>query len=519
MVYSKKVDFAAKFQTGFLHLLGIGTALFCNAIFLNFNVFRGFNFFDMGSFLDASWRVYKWQTPYVDFIYISGPVHLYMNAFFFFIFGFGKMAVLAHLLTVSSVIIVVTYFIARKGTNVFFASLIALLSGACFYWPISHPWYDQSAHLWGILAVALIVDQLPIQKSKHKTRYAILSGILTALSFLAKSNIGFAYGIVFVVLFCNARDFRSLPVFIITAVLSTITILIWVAPIPLYFDQAFLQNGVAVQNVSFQTRRITYLLTPINWFRGFYWTLGAVIIWSCGQFIKKLPQEFILFFGVLFVALFSMLTGSMLHESNIPLLGLSCALGVRLNQKVKLLFRRNPNFSEVKYRRTILVFFVLVIAFLIQSTVYGFELRPWTYAGNPIGDYAVKSTPFTGWMCQHEDGEDLDNMVNFIKENIPQNQSLLVLTDMQILYSLTGRDSYRGVPFNFFEKAAPAPGRQLEQVRWNILSHPPDWIITHRFQRSFVTFLVHYLKLRDFIIEHYEPVKKWNNYAILKWKK
>jgi len=120
--------------------------LFVNATVLGRNAFRGFNFFDMGSFLDASWRVFCGQAPYADFIFITGPVHLWMNAFFFVLFGFGKTAVLAHLVAVHSIVILCTFFIAARFAPPWTAILAAALSTVCFYWPVSHPWYDQSAH-------------------------------------------------------------------------------------------------------------------------------------------------------------------------------------------------------------------------------------------------------------------------------------------------------------------------------------------------------------------------------------
>ena len=92
-----KVRLNTKDKLGLFFLFLILTG---NAFFLRHNAFRGFNFFDMGSFLDASWRVFKGQTPYVDFIYTTGPLHIYMNAFFFTLFGFGKKAILAHLIAV-----------------------------------------------------------------------------------------------------------------------------------------------------------------------------------------------------------------------------------------------------------------------------------------------------------------------------------------------------------------------------------------------------------------------------------
>jgi len=87
-----KTRFAEIKPTEFLTLAII---LILNAFFLKFNAFRGLNFFDISAFTDASWRVYSGQKPYVDFMFVSGPVHLYLNAFFFFLFGIGKNAFLA----------------------------------------------------------------------------------------------------------------------------------------------------------------------------------------------------------------------------------------------------------------------------------------------------------------------------------------------------------------------------------------------------------------------------------------
>ena len=104
-----------------------------NALFLSWNAFRCFNFHDMGSFLDASWRVSNGQRPYLDFIYHAGPVHLYLNAFFFKIFSFGKTALLAHLITVQSIVISAVFLALWRNVSFPITVLVTLLTGPAFY--------------------------------------------------------------------------------------------------------------------------------------------------------------------------------------------------------------------------------------------------------------------------------------------------------------------------------------------------------------------------------------------------
>ena len=123
-------------------------------------------------------------------------------------------------------------------------------------------------------------------------------------------------------------------------------------------------------------------------------------------------------------------------------------------------------------------------------------------------------------MAPKETGEALDAAVIWINKNIPKNESLLVLTDLQVLYPLTGRDSYRGVPFIFAAGELPGLGKQLEQVRNHILTYPPDWIITHRIPLAShkVRAIVSYLGLKEFILNSYVHAQIYNQYVILRRK-
>jgi len=119
----------------FLGISVLVLILIGNAFFLKYNAFRCFNFLDMGAFLDAGWRVFRGQRPYIDFIYFEGPVHLQLHALSFHLFGFGKTAIFSHLIFVHSVVIILVYFMLQSRVNRWIAFLVTLLTAPSFYWP------------------------------------------------------------------------------------------------------------------------------------------------------------------------------------------------------------------------------------------------------------------------------------------------------------------------------------------------------------------------------------------------
>jgi len=160
---------------------------------------------------------------------------------------------------------------------------------------------------------------------------------------------------------------------------------------------------------------------------------------------------------------------------------------------------------------------IMVVVLTVISVRYGLQLKVWTYNDkNPAGDYVLQSEPLRGWRCHRNIGVPLDQLTRFIKTYVPKDETLLNLTDLYIIYALTGRDSFRGVPPFFFGNAFPAPGPQLEQVRAHILKNPPDWLIVH-----FSTFRneLMFLRMQDLVMESYAPVIRTGFYVLLRRKK
>jgi len=520
-----------------------------NAFFLHFNAFRCFNFFDMGGFLDASWRIFCGQRPYVDFIYTSGPMHLYMNAFFFGLFGgFGKGAVLAHLIVVHSIVITTTFLMVRQRIPFFVVMLVTLLTMTCFYWPVSHPWYDQSAHLWGILAVAVLTVRLPLRESRSTFGVGLFCGIMAITAIMAKTNVGLAYGIIFLIVFLvSSQRIKAVAGYSVGALISLFLFALLIGQPEKYLEQVIVGYGF------YKSSRILELLNPLNWLVNFYWIPAAVAAVFLTSLDKTHRELCALFWGTMFVAIFSTYTSNLIRPANVPLWGTIMAMTFILLYKVpekplhditaKLfigLFRikdavevqyndlfspeKRPNidflniFNGEKVNKSAIYFLTIFSLGLIALfAYYGITLKVWTYMRpDPVGHYAIRTKALEGWLCDQEKGELLDMAADYIQKYIPTKDSLLILSDMQIIYAVTGRVSFPGVPFLFQAGDLPVPGRQVQQVKENIFRQPPDWILWNMEEPTFGRKLMQYLGIWERIQADYFPFKRWQFHVLLK---
>jgi len=157
----------------------------------------------------------------------------------------------------------------------------------------------------------------------------------------------------------------------------------------------------------------------------------------------------------------------------------------------------------------------LTIMLIVISVIQGIQLKVWSYLGDYyLGTYSLKAKPFAGWLFDESGGRVLDSLVEFINQNVPQDDSLLVISNNTVLYGLTGRESYRGMPIMSFQNnITPVPGRQLERVRTRILEDPPNWIVT-----DLNTYLVifSYLNIQQEFLKHYLQVQSWGMHAIFR---
>lgn len=135
-----------------------------------------FDFFDMSGFMDAGYRVMIGQQPYTDFLYNSGPVHLYLLAFFFKIFGFGLTASQIHVSVITSIATVFLYFFMRSLTLRWIAAVTAFCFSFMYYGASSFPWYDQNAYFFFIISLFIgLAPELGLKSGVSKPVLGIRS--------------------------------------------------------------------------------------------------------------------------------------------------------------------------------------------------------------------------------------------------------------------------------------------------------------------------------------------------------
>ena len=487
-------------------ILILGIILMANAVFLYHNAFRCFNMFDMGGFLDASWRVFRGQKPYVDFIYYAGPVYLYINALFFKIFGFGKTAIWADVVTVHSLVITFIYVVLRRKTNFLISLLATILTVPSFYWAVSHPWHDQTAHLFGIAGLILWLWHAPSQEKKKMLTVSFLSGLLVVMAFMTKSNVGLAYATMFfMVALFSRRGLKNLGGYMAGLMVGALLAVLMIRYPKEFLEQtAFLCQGEG-------SKRLSKFLNPQNWFVNYYWIPLGLILPLSLECIKQARTQLILFLGISFVAVFAVVTGGMIWEANNFLWGVQMATAFILLFGIKDVLIKP--WQKTAFRIAFIGLCLTSIFLTFLAVRNGVDLKVWSYRKNHLGTYPLKSQPLAGWLFNPLRGQFLDELVRFTKETIPEQDSLLNLSDMYILNALAGRDSYPNIPFQFMEHVIPADGKQTELVRNNIVTNPPDWVIIDL--NSFKDEL-RFLGLGDFIQQRYQPAVRIGVYVVLK---
>ena len=486
------------------------------SVLLSRNAQQVYDFFDMSAFMDAGYRVYSGQDPYVDFFYTTGPVHLYMHAFFYLLFGFTKTAVLAHLLSVNALVVAVTFVLARRHLPLVHTLLLTTLSAVCFYGPTSHPWYDQNATFWLVLSILVVEILPPSPATRSGWVSAFLCGFLVGLSCLTKSNIGLMGGLAFLAFFAVQEQRRRLVPLYCSGGLACLALLIGslASPSEFIFQTFFAYD--------YKTRlgNIGRLWLVLNFLPYLQFLVLLAIVSGLGgkAFIQEKLGRIVLLAGLLLTSIFAAFSGSMLPYGNIPLLGIELTY-------LFLLVRDLPNDPvspvQQRIRRTSnLVLIVLTSYWLLYSFHAASERYTWTWRpSNSINDYALQVESFRGWRCNRQIGEGVDRAVAYINDNVPEEDSLFVFPDATIVYGLTGRESFRKAPFLFHLEHIPPVGNAYADFRNHFLTSPPRWILLH--DQTEVYFfntasLLQWLRLDQFIVENYEPVWEWGDFSLIR---
>ncbi len=436
-----------------------------------------FDWFDMSAFLDAGWRTAGGQQPYVDFFYIAQPVHLWMHALFFRLFGFNQYAVLAHLLAVHIAFSFLLAYWARRRLASLPAFLVTTAGVVAFSGPVAHPWYDLTATLWflaGLVALDAGRGGRPDQGGTSTPRRGralalVASGFLASLSFFTKANIGLGAFLALggQVLFLSPRA-RSVGGFAAGALLCAAAVLLSLVDPMEFIRQAFFAypSSGRLGNLLLLYDVLTVL--PFTWCA--LLVLGASLAggraWCRDHVLAGVEVALVAVAGI-----FGAFTGSLGIESKGAFAGPMLVVAWSLVSEL----------PAPRRRVFTLVAALLTTAVLGQSLFASWPPHAWLWRPTSHeSTYAMRHESFRGWRTAATFGPGIDRAAAFLEANVPRDEPLLILPDATALYGMTGRQGYRGAPFLFHIRQVPPPGRDLEAFRSRVGTSPPKWILLHR---------------------------------------
>lgn len=494
-------------------LLILSVLLAINGFFLNWNAFRFIDFFDMGVMVDTAWRVVVGQRPYADFILTLPPVHIYMNVFFFRLCGFGKLSILLHLLTVSSILIFFTYYISRLRLSRIESFLITALTMISFDWACAHPWYTMNAHFWGLLALYAVMAALLKNSIKRPFLNYLFSGFLVCVSLFTKQNIGILYlGLLIGIVVLGKEKLRNCIMFGLGLLAGFL--FVWWTMIPslsLFWHYVSDYSKMA-------SDRFKYFQSLTVWFFDGYWLFCLPLIPFLIPMWKKNKQWVLMLFGLWGVGTVACFTSSLQLYGKMQPVG-PMALVAFLLIKDHYPDYRTRKFPLILVSRYLLV--ALLIGMILWHARLGIRLAAWPYLADQPNEYtALTIEPLKGWKAYAFTNKFFEPLAEYVRDSIPKDDSMLILTDAQLLNAMFGRKPYPHSPWLWHVNYTPKPGEDLEKVRRAIRENPPDWIIYHRIPTCFMlSRIVPYLDMSMMFAREYVLEKDFGNYLVYKRKK
>lgn len=239
-------------------------------------------------------------------------------------------------------------------------------------------------------------------------------------------------------------------------------------------------------------------------------------------YLKNNLKDTLILVGLLFTSILGAWTGSMKIMANTSLLGIEMLLILLLAKNLPLSIVKFKNFpiSQIlKFLSFLGATFVLFLSIFQTYQLSTWTWRPENKNGLP-NSYTIKNPAMRGWSTNPKVGVGFDKVIDFINENVPPNDQILVLPDATIIYGLTGHRSYLYAPFIFHIDIFPKDQYRLRFIEY-LKSHPPRWIIIHdQHEIPFVetTPLIKWLMLEDFLNEKY--IKTWSedHFSVLQFK-
>ena len=485
-----------------------------NAIFLRAAMYGQFDPGDNGSFMDLSWRILCGQKLYVDVITHVQPLFPHIMALFFKLFGYGRHGALAHMVISSSAMIFLVYAIARR-LPVYAVAVVLALTMIGFYWNYPFPNYNQDGFLFGMPGVWALSSQIPFATKRSAFRTALLCGFFAVLSAMIKINIGVIYGAVFAgTLILGPFKKESLAGFTAGGLAG----IAFTLPMTGDLREFLSQNYLYARNQAIRGHHSHVFLVLKNWQVNGYWIPVTLVLLHLGKDVRKLLQRTALFTGIFFVAVIHYYTSSMFIKAHIPLMGTLVGLGWLLLEEVRDNAGTGAALKGIR-RFTVPALIVFSVFQMVQSAAFSSQIAFGKAHPNPDlhREYVIKTEPLTGWQSPQALGEAFDQVSIYLNQSVPKKDSLLILAPLYPLYAMTGRQSYRGISYDFKIENMPAPGAHVQRVKKVILNNPPDWLLTYKDESPFpINAQLAYMEIQGFILAHYKIEKSWGPIGLLK---
>lgn len=498
----------------------LGITLIVNMVFLAFASLQSWEPYDYSGMVDVAWRLARGQQIYVDFMFFTGPITPLGLALFFKLAGVSKYSIVLHTLTASSIFIVLIFNTFKRYLRFPELHLSLLLTMVTFYWGLPFPNYSQDAYLLGVAALCLVISRI----DKPSTRFDLLIyfsvGFLAVLSCLTKLPIGCMFAAMFLLFFVISRNVLAGCMAVAG---FTVAFLVFIS---LFDFHAYLENTFGYY--ALVSGRMYRFLDIVRYLQHPYFIYTMVAIISFRKHLLVNIRWVYLILGCAAVGFVGAFTGGA-NVSRMPLwksLGIASMLGPLVGLVYILLNQAIANQKKVNQFLAIRVFlgimtFILIASIAVINVKQTFRLMSPSptilFSLDEPQGHSLQTKQLKGWHTPSSWGPDLDELIININQIVPQEDSLLALSPWELVYSLTGRESFKPFPLHVFPFAQDNSKLLKLESGFFLKDSPPKWIVTHvepKSPQGILNRITYSFHLDEFILTNYSIV--WHStYAAL----
>ncbi len=239
---------------------------------------RGFMALDQSIVFDGGWRILSGQIPFRDFSLLTGAVPSLLQALFFKSGGLSWLVYAAHAALFNGLFCVLAYALMRNlDTPRPIAFFLALLTALSYYAPFGTPYMEQHAFFFVLSAIWLLIRSRRSDSSRLRFALRAAVPLVFALAVFSKQNVAaFAVPALFIACGISLRNRSDIPQFIAALLFGvTLTVAAGIAiSVHWQIDLAAVYDDLVVVAAEIGYGRLTRLNMG-----ALLWLLGLASIW------------------------------------------------------------------------------------------------------------------------------------------------------------------------------------------------------------------------------------------------